>query len=113
MSENVFSKGYMAPLVNSMTSTEVELFNEMAYKEGVDLQVNYEGTLIYSNDQTDDPGIAFSSAGMYKDFHNTVNATKCQITHEASFYSCCWYNGSDSHMATLTLNEFLEKNGWI
>ena len=109
MSENVFSSGYMAPILNKVDRYAL---SEELYDKSV-LQINYEGSLVFS-DGTESKnfyGIRFDKEESYSidDFvkeceDNGISVYKEDVRH----YTCYWYNGVDSDMSCLKLAEFYE-----
>lgn len=115
MSHQVLSYGLMAPLVTPVTDpAEREELRERLYETST-LRLNYEGTLVYSDAGSSDDyhgaGIIFASLKLVTEFHEEVNKANLTVTHESVFYSCSWYNGTDSDMDDLTLADFLKRSG--
>lgn len=111
MSNNVASRGTMVPLNRTLLDEEREEWSELLYDKGSSVRFNYDGTIAYTEEQDDGYGITFGMlavkpAESFKDleqFNLTVDMSK------ARSYSCYWYNGSDSDMDMMTLEEFLEQ----
>lgn len=115
MSENVHDYGYMAPLltpIGDYKTEEWEVFQERIEEFG--LEVNYEGTLIYSAQRGNDYGcgIVLDNKELLSEFLKDADKAEVAVViHEAAFYSCVWYNGTDSDMSELKLESFLFKTG--
>lgn len=116
MSENVGSSDMMVPLTTKMSEEEREEISEALWDSGNNLvQINYEGTIAYTNHKSDGYGITF---GVTADA-NDLGYIRTIMDHygfgiveeQARPYSCYWYNGSDSDMDMLTLEEFLGRTG--
>lgn len=111
MSENVHSTGTMVPLSRHLTREEREDWGEILYDQGSKVCFNYDGTIAYTDHRDQDEyGIYFG------DMHDT-NLEEFKdldqfgigvLEHQARPYRCFWYNGADSDMGTITLDEFLE-----
>ncbi len=118
MSNQVLSYGLMAPLLTPLTKSNTEQWEEVSARlaalEG-NLELNYEGTLVFSNHQRKDPddtcGIVFVKPVLHSMFFKALGLANLPITHEVQSYSCSWYNGSDSDMSMLTLEEFIKNSG--
>ena len=113
MSTDVTSKGFMAPLMTPITDSEVrEDFNEDQYDKDSNIRINYEGTIIYSEESADTYGITFSDAKQTGDSSSFIKACAdaghpIKESHIKG-YVCTWYNGSDSDMNMMTLEEFMK-----
>lgn len=112
MSENVGSSGIMVPLTAKMSEEEREEITEAIWDSGNSLvQINYEGTLAYTNHRSEGYGITF---GVTAD-KNDLGYIRTIMDHygfgiveeQARPYSCYWYNGADSDMDMMELEEFL------
>lgn len=113
MSDNVLSKGFMVPLLTPILDRgEREDLVERLYDTTV-LMVNYEGTLIYSNQvQHDLYGILFQAPLGVEAFLNDVEEAGLKVDSvKARSYTCFWYNGTDSDMDEMTLDQFLKETG--
>lgn len=110
MSENVLSVGIMVPLSRQLTKQEREEWDEILYDQGSNVRFNYEGTLAYTDNRKDEYGIHF---GILTDlsFDNFEDLKQFDLGIEkehARNYQCVWYNGSDSDMSMMTIEEFLK-----
>lgn len=111
MSCDVMSRGIIMPLISPVKDRE-EL-TEKLYEEGSCLQINYEGTLVYS----DEGGQREDAYGLHIGVPNPSGAMMAElrkyglkaVTTQARPYHCLWYNGADSDMNMLTKEEFLRK----
>jgi len=107
MSDNVQSQGYFGKLktpVGEEGCSEWDSLYEALQAQG--LYLNYEGTLVYSDEQSN----AYDDALIFaKPFGASKFRNKCEVlghfVDPVKHYSCVWYNGSDSPMSTATLEE--------
>ncbi len=116
MSDNVGSNGIMVPLNRKMTDEEREEMTEALWENEDGLvQINYEGTIAYTDHRSDGYGITFGISaddGDVGQISRTLNIYGFGIIKEqARPYSCYWYNGCDSDMDVMTLEKFLEETG--
>jgi len=111
MSEDVGSDGIMVPLTKKLSDDELEDIMEDLWENGNSIvNINYEGTLAYTDNRSDGYGISFGVSYNDDDFDIIVETLDSydigvDIT-KARSYSCYWYNGADSDMDMLTLEEF-------
>jgi hypothetical protein len=119
MSENVMSSGHMVPLSRKITREEREEWGEVLWDQDSPVRFNYEGTLAYTDLRVEDEyGIHFegdtttlsatplgSSFDVLKQFGLSI------VIDQARYYRCLWYNGADSDMDMMKLEEFLERTG--
>ena len=110
MSDNVQSQGYFGKLltpVGNYQTVEWETLTEKLAPH--DLYLNYEGTMIYSDDQS--PGYDYELI-FAKPNGATEFRLKCKdVGHDVDpvkHYSCHWYNGSDSPMSEAKLDEVFQ-----
>ena len=113
MSDNVMSRGMMAPLKNPILDREErEEFDELLYDKQTGLHLNYEGTLIYSDDRgsADDAyGIIFEVNDSRGEFLASLQEEGIEIDETKMLpYQCYWYNGSDPDMGLLKLKDYLK-----
>lgn len=119
MSSNVVSSGVMVPLNRKITEEEREEWVEDLYDQGSSVRINYEGTLAYTDEGGEEYGIAFGSLPTYEgdsEFEDLKQYGLWVQGDKARTYRCCWYNGTDSDMSVLTLEEFLKQTkqtGWV
>lgn len=105
----------MAPLNRKLNRDEYEEIDEKLYDLGSDIRINYEGTIAYTKTDKDYYGLHFlreisrenptnvsSLFQQLKDFDLGVDLNR------AYPYRCLWYNGADSYMDMIILEEFLE-----
>lgn len=120
MSEDVLSKGFMVVLATPVMNYSSE--EREALQEKLDricsLEVNDEGTLVYSREDSEDAyGIHFADDRDTTKKSITTFAAACtEMGLEIQIdtlraYNCVWYNGSDSDMALMTKEEFLAATG--
>lgn len=118
MSDYQLSYGIIAQLLHPITDRYEleEVINVLA--EDSNLQLNYEGTLIYSDhsngDQIDHSNgdeidqLIIASDKYIQSFHLQIQQFSIQVIPPLEFYSCVWYNGSDSPMSMITRRKFLQ-----
>ena len=113
MSSNVASAGLMAPLSRKLTKEEREEWTELLYEQGSSIQINYDGTLAYTDEGGSEYGISFGSTNTYSNqpFEDLLQFDITVDLNKARPYTCYWYNGADSDMDMLTLDEFLKETG--
>lgn len=115
MSGYVVNTGFMAEIQNPVPENEWSKYNDKFYDDDADININYEGTIIYSTDTEEDVSDYGLKFGNYNNVQQFVeNAKKYGLIIKEDTirtYSCIWYNGADSDMSLLTLKEFNnEKN---
>ena len=110
MSDDRFSSGLMAPLLKPAQTRE-EILALRDRLEAVGLQLNYEGTLVFSIHFEEQAGGNFivSSQEAQTQFYTMLHKAQVEVTHEAAFYAANWYNGTDSVMSETTLDEFVKQ----
>lgn len=117
MSENVGSSGMMVPLNRKMTEEEREEITEALWESiyTSDVHINYEGTLAYTDERSDGYGITFGTSARTNDLYVMSQALSKHgfdiVPNQGRSYSCYWYNGSDSDMDMMTLENFLKTTG--
>lgn len=105
MSDNVLSYGYMAILAIPVGNHHTEAWEELEESlEGTELSLNYDGTVIYSDqcpDTNDDAmyRLVMETPEMREEFMDAITAHGIEIIGDPRFYSCVWYDGSDSPMS--------------
>lgn len=115
MSRDVYSRGLMAPIINPALDPEaLEIIQELIFEENGRLQINYEGTLAYiSEDEEDAYGLTLGSPSdefSPEELGVAGIAFGIQVALDQCLpFSCGWYNGGDSPLDMLTLEEFKEK----
>lgn len=116
MSENVYSTGFFAILSLPMNDEDSEILNEKLYDNGSNLRINYEGTLVYSNHTGCMYGLNIEgdkNNNNKKDFIKECAVLNLNIDKKSiKSYNCIWYNGVDSDMAMLELEEYRKKIKW-
>ena len=113
MSEDVTSQGFFGVLVNPVLDQgERDNIIEILYDSDVGLGLNYEGTLVFSENYTDGYGLtfgAFDNDGR-ESFKKLCLENYLEVDSDTiTPYICTWYNGSDSDMSLLTAKEYMEK----
>lgn len=112
MSENVMSTGFMAQLEKPIGNHKTEEWDEISerlYNNESSLSINYEGTLIYSDYGGEEYGITFydGSISSPDEFINECAKEGFDvITDTIKSYSCLWYNGVDSDMSMMKLENY-------
>ena len=110
MSSNVMSAGVMVPLSRNLDYDERFEITEELYEQGSNVSINYEGTLAYTDVGADEYGITFGAMPRYEGetaFQDLVQFGLFVDGSKARPYKCLWYNGSDSDMDMMTLQDFL------
>lgn len=116
MSSTVRSYGFIAVLVSPLSEEQREVLSDQLYLAKSNLNVNYEGTLIYC-DYNFNKSYA-KRENVYGLFIGNNGLTEAEFIQEANGllgidvdtvqpYNCIWYNGSDSDINLLTKSEFL------
>ena len=113
MSETVYVSGYMVPLKGTYDRTFLDNVREVFGDNDIYINFNYNQTLAYTFDELDSDdyyGLWFDSnkhdTEVFRELLNRgIKIEAEQIKHYRSIY----YNGCDSPMATITLEQF--KNG--
>jgi hypothetical protein len=113
MSTTVFSSGVMVPLNRKITEEEWAEWTDELCDQKSRVQFNYEGTLAYTDEvRYDGYDIRCGSMPTYESDSkfDDLNQYGLWVQEEkARPYHCMWYNGADSNMSTLTLEEFMKK----
>lgn len=122
MSSTVRSYGFVALLDDPLTEEECEDLSEALYEDKSCLNINYEGTLVY---------IDFNAHAPYSVREDIYGLTLGNTTAEGEQkfikalmdnglviavgtiqpYDEIWYNGADSHISTLTAEEYRKTIG--
>lgn len=116
MSRNVYSRGYMFPLMRPVA--DVDELSELLWEKESTLHLNYEGTLVYTDsDEEDGYGLTISKLDVEKEDFKALKQEAREfgldiMTSMAQPYTCHWYNGTDSYMAMLSLEEYCERAGY-
>lgn len=113
MSGDLMSRGIVIPLRTPLKDRQA--ISDQLFDEGSLLGVNYEGTLIYS----DEGGRGNDAYGLFFDSPNPTGAMMNElrerglavITAQARSYGCLWYTGVDSPLNQMTKAQFLERTG--
>lgn len=111
MSTYVMSFGVFMKITNG--PVDYEELSEKLYEAGSIWNLNYDGTLVFSDEGGEDIyGILFAST-------NSVKAEDIELLNKLGIevdatnvkpYVCVWYNGADSDMSMFTLEEFEKQN---
>lgn len=113
MSEDVMSRGLMAPILNPIDDRD-ELMEKL-WEDNSPLNISYDGSLAWIEVTAEDGyGLSFGVenecspeelglAGIVYDLQIALD--------QARPFSCLWYNGADSDMSMLTAPEFLQRTG--
>jgi len=113
MSGDVMSRGIIIPLRTPLKD-RAAIMDQLVDEDSL-LGVNYEGTLIYS----DEGGRGNDAHGLFFDRPNPSGAMMNElrtrglsvVTTQARPYSCLWYNGADNPLNQMTKQKFLERTG--
>lgn len=113
MSTNQLTTGWIGKLIKPLSEEQAEVRNEELYKDGSDLRLNYEGTLVYLVDHQEEldqfAGLTLQdNAGMIEyHFLTEADGESLSVDHgKARRYIDIWYNGTDDSRSVLTLIEF-------
>ena len=114
MSSQVLSYGYFAKLITPIgdyETEEYEILTEHLYDNGSHLHINYEGTLIYSDNL--EHGDFYCGLYFLEDISKENFIQKCKdnnfkvVENRIKPYVCSWYNGADSDMSMMKLEDFI------
>jgi len=107
MSDNVLSYGFMAVLQTPIPKDLRDEVSEVLLSKS-NLEVNYEGTIVYSDDggSSDITGVQFFDSGSFNMFVTELSRMKVKVQNSIKAYSSVWYNGSDSYMSSLKLENY-------
>lgn len=107
MSENVLSHGIFLKITNGPLNYEE--ISDILYDKKSIWNINYEGTLLYSDDSDGEAyGIQFHRKNVIdKEDIKILNDLGIEFDESSALaYSCVWYNGTDSDMSEVTLEEY-------
>lgn len=110
MSENVISVGCMAKLKNPVGSYKEDMwedFSDMLYEHN--LILNYDGNIVFTDTHCNsyDFSFKFIDDNMKNEFIKTCSENGIDIDIEnVKIYVSQWYNGTDSYMSDITLEQF-------
>lgn len=122
MSSTVRSYGFVALLNDPLTEEECEELSEELYDNKSRLNINYEGTLVYIDFNQHEPYdvrediygliIGNTTAEGEQKFIKALEDNGLVITAGTiQPYDEIWYNGADSHISTLTAEEYRKTIG--
>ena len=115
MSDNVGAVGFMVPLCKKLSKEQLEDLQEELWERESNVHFNYEGTLAYTEERTSGYGITFGGTKYTQEIGDSFEVLAefgIEISAEqARSYSCYYYNGVDSDMDMMTLEQFLEDTG--
>ena len=109
MSSDEMSSGIMVPLNRRLTNEELSAWSEDLYDQNSRVRFNYEGTLAYTDEGGEAYGLTFGDMPTYEgedNFSDLVQYGLWVKSEQARPYKCLWYNGADSDMAMMTLEDF-------
>jgi len=109
MSATVFSTGFFAILKTPLSVDEREELSEILWDKDSNLNINNEGTLVYSDirDESLGYGLHFFIDGDKDAFLKELKDMDILINEDSIHpYNCLWYNGSESYMSVLTLEKY-------
>lgn len=111
MSRTVQSMGLMVPLKTPLTRQQVTIASEALDEASSFLGVNYEGTLLYSdNGDNEEIVVSVISPVHMKKFQEEIKRLNIEVDFsKMSVYSCSWDNGTDSPMSDMTIARYLNK----
>lgn len=108
MSDNKITLGLVAPLLVPLTDEQREALWEKL--DSLNLDINYEGTLIFSRDKDVESynfDICVGNPANPDDFKDLCTKNGFAIAYwDTQPYFAHWYNGSDSPMSVMTLEQF-------
>jgi hypothetical protein len=115
VSGNVMSRGMIVPLCTPLIDRYA--ISEKLFDDDSLLGVNYEGTLIYS----DEWGSGNDAYGLFFDRSNPSGAMMNElrtrglsvVSAQARSYGCLWYTGVDNPLNEMTKQKFLERTGQL
>jgi hypothetical protein len=113
VSKSVMSSGIIVPLNRKLTREENAEWSETLWEQNSNVRFNYEGTLVYTEERGDQYGIHFGEMPSFtpSTFYWIEQFGLSMLPTKARSYCCCWYDGVDSDMSMLTLEDFLERIG--
>lgn len=111
MSENVISIGCMAIFKSPIGDYKTEEWQELVETlyENSTLSLNYEGTLIYSDNHVDQYDFEFKliNEDFKLNFIEECKENSIDIDVDSvKIYIAQWYNGADSYMSECLLKDF-------
>jgi len=110
MSDNVMSSGLFAVLKTPvLDASDLEELSETMWNAKSFVQINNEGTLLYTETRGSEYGIRFSIHSEIDSSQFQSEAMKHGLEIDLSTvlpYSCYWYNGSNSDMSAMTLERY-------
>lgn len=120
MSDNVYSRGILVPLKNKITNDERNQVIDFCYENDINININYEGTIIFSDIEKNNDFYYFKIENknspifeydVIKEFKEILlKFPFIEISPSlARLYSSVWFNGGDSPMSEVKLDEFLKK----
>jgi hypothetical protein len=107
MSDNVQSQGYFGKLKVPCAASDSKVWDILSEKlEEHDLYLNYDGTMIYSDERSNsyDGGLLFAKPNGAVEFRDKCAKAGYEVD-PVKYYTCVWYNGADSSMSTAKLDE--------
>lgn len=109
MSSTVFSTGFFAILKTPLSVDEREELSEILWDKDSNLNINNEGTLVYSDirDENLGYGLHFLIDGDKDAFLKELKDMDILINEDSIHpYNCLWYNGSESYMSVLKKEDY-------
>ena len=109
MSTNVSSYGIMAPILSE--TPEWEELQDMLGEDGSRLQINYDQTLAYIDlGGKGEDEIQFSGGVSAEELAVAAIPYNIRIAMDrACSFNCTWYNGGDSPLDLITLEQFYRR----
>jgi len=111
MSETVYVSGFMVPLKGTYDESFLNNVREVFWENDIYINFNYNRTLAYTFDELDDYyGLWFDSNKHDAEVFRKLLDRGIEIeTDQIKHYRSIYYNGCDSPMSEITLEQF--KNG--
>lgn len=116
MSENKITLGFMAELINPVGNHHTDEWTavtEKLYDGSTNLELNYEGNIVFSRDFHKDAcefNLQVGTHGIPLEFiHRCAVAGLAIKPTTVKPYTAHWYNGADSPMSDMALGEFLKE----
>lgn len=112
MSDYRVTCGIMAELAFPVPEDDWESVNDKMYEMGLKMSLNYEGTLIFTEDVNIplyDFEIQLGQTMSNEDFIEKCNSIQMPIIGEPKPFTTVWYDGADSVQSDITLKQFKEQ----
>lgn len=113
MSDYRVTCGLMAKLKTPVPKNEIEEIFDRLYDHDNILHINYEGTLIYTEDvdmELYNFEIQIGNSISTSKFKKLCSEYGFEIEGTPKSFVTVWYDGADSVQSDLTLKQFIERN---